>query len=122
MSTVEFGHPVYLNLLKSIPSSFPQFVQSIGYYIEFIIQLGWHTDAFEQLGKSSEASYKRFVVGGFESSDGPQDWFDSWTLFYWGMWISWSPFVGRCEPQLVKLDSEADILFFKQNTFFQECS
>ncbi len=26
--------------------------------------------------------------------DGPQDWMGGWTLFYWGWWISWSPFVG----------------------------
>lgn len=24
----------------------------------------------------------------------PNDWFSNWTLFYWGWWISWSPFVG----------------------------
>lgn len=24
----------------------------------------------------------------------PNEWFGAWTLFYWGWWISWSPFVG----------------------------
>ena len=24
----------------------------------------------------------------------PTQWFNDWTLFYWGWWISWSPFVG----------------------------
>lgn len=24
----------------------------------------------------------------------PNDWMGDWTLFYWGWWISWSPFVG----------------------------
>ncbi|MEX1199148.1 MAG: choline BCCT transporter BetT [Methylophaga sp.] len=24
----------------------------------------------------------------------PTDWLGSWTLFYWGWWIAWSPFVG----------------------------
>jgi choline/glycine/proline betaine transport protein len=24
----------------------------------------------------------------------PTQWFEDWTLFYWGWWISWSPFVG----------------------------
>ncbi|HEX7030197.1 MAG TPA: BCCT family transporter [Gammaproteobacteria bacterium] len=24
----------------------------------------------------------------------PNEWIGSWTLFYWGWWISWSPFVG----------------------------
>ena len=27
------------------------------------------------------------------SEDG-KDWLNSWTLFYWGWWIAWSPFVG----------------------------
>ena len=75
--------------------SFFQFIQSLGFYVQYIIQLGWHTDAFEQLGKSSEASYKRFVPDGFVPPDGPDDWIDGWTLFYWGWWISWSPFVGE---------------------------
>ena len=24
----------------------------------------------------------------------PTDWIGGWTLFYWGWWIAWSPFVG----------------------------
>ena len=57
------------------------YVQSIGYYIQWIIQLGFHTDAFAQLGNAP---------------DGKQapDWMDGWTIFYWGWWIAWSPFVG----------------------------
>jgi hypothetical protein len=39
--------------------AFFQFVQSIGYYIQYIVQLGWHTDAFEQLGKSAQGSISR---------------------------------------------------------------
>jgi choline/glycine/proline betaine transport protein len=27
-------------------------------------------------------------------ADEPEDWLGDWTLFYWGWWISWSPFVG----------------------------
>lgn len=30
----------------------------------------------------------------FTFSDTGDQWFQSWTLFYWGWWISWSPFVG----------------------------
>jgi choline-glycine betaine transporter len=22
------------------------------------------------------------------------NWMDTWTVFYWGWWISWAPFVG----------------------------
>jgi choline/glycine/proline betaine transport protein len=31
-----------------------------------------------------------FRVGAY----GETEWINSWTLFYWGWWISWSPFVG----------------------------
>jgi choline-glycine betaine transporter len=71
-----------------------QFVQSLGYYFQSLVRLGFHTDAFEQLGHSASAAYRRFVPEGFEPPDGPDDWIDAWTMFYWGWWISWSPFVG----------------------------
>ena len=72
------------------------FVQSLGYYLQYIIQLGWHTDAFEQLdGGSAHKSAGRFIPEGYKQPDGPQAWMDDWTMFYWGWWISWSPFVGK---------------------------
>ncbi|XP_028413318.1 uncharacterized protein LOC114536169 [Dendronephthya gigantea] len=57
------------------------YVQSIGYYLQNFIQIGFHTEAFAQLGNAP---------------DGKQapEWIDAWTIFYWGWWISWSPFVG----------------------------
>ena len=57
------------------------FVQSTGYYIQWIMQLGFHTDAFAQLGIAPDGK------------EAP-GWMDAWTIFYWGWWISWSPFVG----------------------------
>ncbi|MEX1082334.1 MAG: BCCT family transporter [Halofilum sp. (in: g-proteobacteria)] len=30
----------------------------------------------------------------YSFSEAGSDWMGSWTLFYWGWWISWSPFVG----------------------------
>lgn len=56
-------------------------VQSTGYYMQTIVQLGFHTDAFAQLGNAP---------------DGKENpgWMDAWTIFYWGWWIAWSPFVG----------------------------
>lgn len=38
----------------------------------------------------SELVYKTFNLYAYE----PNDWIGGWTLFYWGWWISWSPFVG----------------------------
>jgi len=61
-------------------------VQSFGYYLQWITQLGWFTDAFGQLtygeGKAVD-----------EKGANPS-WMDWWTIFYWGWWIAWSPFVG----------------------------
>ncbi|MFP4636531.1 MAG: BCCT family transporter, partial [Nitriliruptoraceae bacterium] len=47
------------------------FVQSLGFYFDELPQLAFWNEAF---------------TGG--------DWQGSWTVFYWGWWISWSPFVG----------------------------
>ncbi|MPV50493.1 BCCT family transporter [Pseudactinotalea sp. HY160] len=35
-----------------------------------------------------------FDVGAYQRGEGAADWFSNWTVFYWGWWISWSPFVG----------------------------
>src|SRR5699024_12708150 len=34
-----------------------------------------------------------FDVGAYSGADG-KEWYSSWTLFYWGWWIAWAPFVG----------------------------
>ena len=57
------------------------YVQSVGYYFQWVIQLGFHTDAFAQLGNAPD------------KLEDPT-WMDSWTIFYWGWWISWAAFVG----------------------------
>lgn len=51
-----------------------EFVQSIGQYIEYFIQLSFRT--FPYQGAEGEA------------------WLGGWTTYYWGWWMSWSPFVG----------------------------
>lgn len=56
-------------------------VQSTGYYMQTIVQLGFHTDAFAQMGNAPDGKEN-------------QMWMNSWTIFYWGWWIAWSPFVG----------------------------
>lgn len=47
------------------------FVQNIGLYLDKIVLRTFNIYAYE-----------------------PRPWIDSWTLFYWAWWISWSPFVG----------------------------
>ncbi len=46
-------------------------VESTGYYLQNIVQTSMRTDMFTEPA-----------------------WQGDWTLFYWGWWISWSPFVG----------------------------
>jgi choline/glycine/proline betaine transport protein len=46
-------------------------VESTGYYLQNIIATSMRTDMFTDPG-----------------------WQGDWTIFYWGWWISWSPFVG----------------------------
>jgi choline/glycine/proline betaine transport protein len=50
------------------------FTQNIGFYIQNLPQLSFWTEAYR----------------GAEGSA----WQNPWTIFYWGWWISWSPFVG----------------------------
>ena len=48
------------------------FVQNLGYYIQTLPQLSFWAETYRP----------------------DSNWQGSWTVFYWGWWISWSPFVG----------------------------
>lgn len=50
---------------------FRDLVQNLGLYLDGIVLRTFNIYAYE-----------------------PTPWIDSWTLFYWAWWISWSPFVG----------------------------
>ena len=62
-----------------------------------MVQLGTHTDVFEQLGLGQTMNPELKTESNTirQNANGPKDWIDSWTMFYWGMWIGWSPFVGN---------------------------
>lgn len=47
------------------------FVENIGLYLNAFVSRTFHIYAYQ-----------------------PTDWVGQWTLFYWGWWMSWSPFVG----------------------------
>jgi len=57
------------------------FVQTIGHYIQNMPTLGFYASAVEQ----SEVNNP---YGEYAS------WQFWWTIFYWGWWIAWAPFVG----------------------------
>ncbi|UYQ76924.1 BCCT family transporter [Glutamicibacter sp. JL.03c] len=54
---------------------FQNFVQSLGVYLANFMNM-------------------TFDVGAFQRGEEAQTWFSSWTIFYWGWWIAWAPFVG----------------------------
>ena len=54
------------------------YVQSIGFYFQNLVQLGFHSDAFEQLGSSFGASDRG--RGSLANTDGPPEWMQWWTV------------------------------------------
>lgn len=50
------------------------FVESLGYYLANFFNM-------------------TFDIGAMEGAEG-HAWYSAWTIFYWGWWISWAPFVG----------------------------
>ncbi|MDT8271777.1 MAG: BCCT family transporter [Desulfomonilia bacterium] len=58
------------------------FTQNIGFYVQNLPQLS-------------------FWVETFYGVDG-SNWQNAWTIFYWGWWISWSPFVGMFIARISK--------------------
>ena len=57
------------------------YVQGVGYYLQYAIELSFHTEAYAQEGNAPDGK------------ENPK-WMENWTIFYWGWWISWSPYVG----------------------------
>ncbi|MGB3291780.1 MAG: BCCT family transporter [Phormidesmis sp.] len=55
------------------------FLQSLGYYVSSLPRLSFWTETFENT-----------------------QWQNSWTVFYWAWWISWSPFVGTFIARISK--------------------
>jgi len=53
-----------------------QFTQNLGFYLHTLPQISFWVEAFHGLGEKGA------------------NWQTGWTIFYWGWWISWSPFVG----------------------------
>ncbi|MFC7046131.1 BCCT family transporter [Halobacteriaceae archaeon GCM10025711] len=53
-------------------------VQDVGFYLQNLAYMSFFTGSFTGDG----------VTGGYEN------WQHFWTIFYWGWWIAWSPFVG----------------------------
>eukprot|EP00450_Noctiluca_scintillans_P006983 CAMPEP_0194483522 /NCGR_PEP_ID=MMETSP0253-20130528/5091_1 /TAXON_ID=2966 /ORGANISM="Noctiluca scintillans" /LENGTH=830 /DNA_ID=CAMNT_0039323189 /DNA_START=231 /DNA_END=2723 /DNA_ORIENTATION=- len=64
-------------------------VQTWGFYLFSLLKVGFFCDAWQRLGD------KNLGLGGAPDDLGGSDlWLQGWTIFYWGWWISWGPFVG----------------------------
>ena len=87
-------------------------MSSFGYYIWYLPNIAWETDAWARLGVKHRWSSNGGATGSIVVSTedfGPPDgrgasseWMHSWTIFYWGWWISWGPFVGTFLARISK--------------------
>lgn len=68
--------------------------QQIGLFLQWILSLGFHTDAFARHTVVPETVRHLTSDTTNGSTHGAADWLDKWTIFYWGWWIAWCPFVG----------------------------
>jgi hypothetical protein len=59
------------------------FVQSMGHYMQWIIQVGFYSGAFDLADHAAP-----------DQMGENKGWLGGWTIFYWGWWISWAPLVG----------------------------
>jgi len=70
---------------------------AFGYYLWYLPKISFHTDAWEELGKGSDG-----LGGAPDERGGSAGWMNAWTIFYWGWWISWGPFVGTFLARISK--------------------
>mmetsp|Transcript_119171 Transcript_119171/g.299677 ORF Transcript_119171/g.299677 Transcript_119171/m.299677 type:complete len:777 (+) Transcript_119171:95-2425(+) len=70
---------------------------SFGYYLWYLPKISFHTDAWEELGAASLGQ-----GGAPDGRGGAAGWMNGWTIFYWGWWISWGPFVGTFLARISK--------------------
>jgi choline/glycine/proline betaine transport protein len=73
---------VFLCVVGPTVYIFKAFTQNIGFYIQNLPQLSFWVETYY----------------GAEGSN----WQNPWTIFYWGWWISWSPFVGMFIARISK--------------------
>jgi len=73
---------------------FNAMTSAFGYYLWYLPKISFHTDAWEELA---------FGRGGApDGRGGNSGWMNGWTIFYWGWWISWGPFVGTFLARISK--------------------
>ena len=66
------------------------FTSTLGSYIGALPSMGLNLGAFNEKASS---------------------WIENWTIFYWGWWISWSPFVGTFIARISKGRTIKEFIF-----------
>ncbi|CAE8729255.1 unnamed protein product [Polarella glacialis] len=85
-------------------------VQSLGYHIQNFIEISFVTDAFAQLAKGEGAPN--------DGLGADPAWMDWWTIFYWGWWISWAPFVGAFLARISRGRTIGNVFFYSLSVPF----
>merc|ERR1719494_1082097 len=86
------------------------FCQQIGMYIHNFILLGFHTDSFVRhthtpdvdIGTGNHEAMSQNPTAHAETEAASSEWMGHWTMFYWGWWVAWSPFVGMFIAKISK--------------------
>jgi len=102
-------------------------VQSLGHYIQYFFELGFSTDAFVRQKEHGNpgndfvspvgnpgyefpgAPLDVYGLNGAKAEGGSPKFMQWWTIFYWGWWIAWSPFVGLFIARISKGRTIRDI-------------
>ncbi|KAK7248985.1 betaine/carnitine/choline family transporter [Aureococcus anophagefferens] len=96
---------------------------SFGYYLWYLPKISWETDAWARLGadhgwsRNGPGAEASVVIegdnyGGPDGQGGDEGWMHSWTIFYWGWWISWAPFVGTFLARISKGRTLGEFIMF----------
>merc|ERR1719321_2641381 len=88
-------------------------VQTFGHYFQNILMLSFFTDAFAEIGRDGNGAQGS---GLSEAPDGFYPWETSlmapWTIFYWGWWVSWAPFVGTFLARISRGRTVAQLIVY----------
>jgi choline-glycine betaine transporter len=93
------------------------FVQTFGHYIQYLFWLGHQTDGFAELGNDKPGSEGHPINGPPDGKNASQ-FMEWWTIFYWGWWIAWSPFVGTFIARISKGRTMREVVNY---TLFGPC-
>jgi choline/glycine/proline betaine transport protein len=67
-----------------------------------VVILGPTIFIFSTSYKTLEITYLVLQVATWTESYTGSNWQNAWTVFYWGWWIAWSPFVGMFIARISK--------------------